>query len=192
MWIALGIIAAIIVIVLLLPIHILLQIDEKKDFSLRFRFLWLTFDTDTAFGSFFKKETQAPQADTSTLKERIHTDGLGKTLSDTFGLITRVLKALVKLAGGCSVKKLHIKIRCGGEDAAVAAIHYGQYNALVHGLLNALQGFIKIRKKGCRVDIACDWDGKDLFAFDGDILIRVGQALPVLVKFFWNEMKLKK
>ena len=191
MWIALGILAAVIIIGLCLPVHICLRVNEKTSFSLQLRYLWLTFDADSSFGNAFKKETKAPKADSPTLQDRIHTDGLGKTLSDTYAMLTRVLKAAVKLLGKCTLRKLHIKIRCGGEDAAVAAIHYGQYNAMTHGFLNALQAFLKIQKKNCRIDIACDFGGKNQFSCDADLRIRAGQALPVIIQYLWNELKIK-
>ncbi|MBR2310835.1 MAG: hypothetical protein IKA47_09940 [Oscillospiraceae bacterium] len=191
MWIALGILTAVIVIFLLLPVQLLLKVDENEAFGLQIRFLWLTFGGDSKVGKAVKKQTKAPKKKQPTLKERIEKDGLGKTISDTYGMLTRILKAAVSLVGRFAVKRLHIKIRCGGDNAATAAIRYGQYSALTYGLVNTLRGFLKVREKGCHIDIGCDFGGKNQFACDLKLSIRVGQALPVIIKYLWNELKIK-
>ena len=69
MWIALGILTAVIVIFLLLPVQLLLKVDENEAFGLQIRFLWLTFGGDSKVGKAVKKQTKAPKKKQPTLKE---------------------------------------------------------------------------------------------------------------------------
>ena len=95
-------------------------------------------------------------------------------------LITGQIVALLKV---CTVTRLRVTIRSAGEDAAEAAIHYGQYCAATHGLLASLRSLLKVRNRGCQIDIGCDYAArKEIFRYDAVLLVRFGRVLVS----FWH------
>jgi hypothetical protein len=197
MWIALGIVgglAAIITVLLLLPVKVILKNDEQNLLIFRYKYLFKTFgedpNPDDPIVKALKSATGVDRLNKASVKENIGTDGLLKTVKESFSMVVDLLKEILRLLGRGKVSKLQVTIRCTGDGADEAAIHYGECCAAAYSLLNLLQGYVKVRRKGCNVDIACDFMGdKPVFRYDLEIKIRAGRVLGALWRVAWAEVK---
>ena len=186
MWIALGILAAVILVILLLPVRLSLKNSEKEPLILEFQVLCFTFGKKAKPDSPTQKT--AKKANTGSIKERIQTKGLSQTVSEIYGLVAELVKTAAKLLGRCVITKLHIQIRCAGSDAAATAIHYGQCCTATHGLLTALRAVMTVRQKGCDVDIGCDFTGSEsLFRYHVEVSLRVCHLLAAGVRLLLSK-----
>ena len=184
MWIALGIVgflAVLITVILMLPIKVIIKSDENNELYLRYKFLGKTYgedpDPNDPIILMLKKAGGVTRLEKKNLQASVKSGGLQKTVTDSFQLIIDLFKELFGLLKYATATRLQVKIRCGGEDAAETAIHYGQYCAAAHSFLNVLQGFVKIRKRGCKLDIGCDFFGEDVFTYDVLLVIRFHRVL---------------
>ncbi|MBQ8796875.1 MAG: hypothetical protein IJZ56_01630 [Oscillospiraceae bacterium] len=192
MWIALGIIAAVIVAVLLLPVRLVVKSGEKESVVLEFKVLCFTFGGKPKPDSDADKAVKKAGGTETSLKDRIGDKGLTQTLSEIYGLVVELLKTAVKLLGRCVITKLRIQIRCSGNDAAATAIHYGQCCTATHGLLTALRAIMTVRQKGCDIDIGCDFTGSEsLFRYHVEVSVRVCHVLAAAIRLLFSE-KIRK
>lgn len=197
MWILLGILgflAALITVILLLPVRIILKNNENEPLILRYRFLGKTFgedpDPDDPIVKMLKSATGADRLDRKAVQQSIESDGLQKAVSQTFTTLAALVKEIVNLLKVCKITKLHVIIRSAGEDAAEAAIHYGGCCAAAYTLLDILGHYTKLRKRSCNIDIACDYEGeKTLFRYDLVLTIPVWRVLKALWKVAMDEAK---
>lgn len=179
MWILLGILAFLIIVItviVLLPVKVIIKQDENKELMLRYRLLFKTFgenpDPNDPIVRTLKRVGGVDRLEKKVLKRNIEAEGLQKTVSDSYDVLIDLLKELVAILKYCTLTRLHITIRCGGDDAAETAISYGKYCIATDALLGALRSIMKVRRRGCRIDIGCDFFGKD--RFDYDVVISVG------------------
>ena len=197
MWIALGIVgglAAIITVLLLLPVKVILKNDEHNLLIFRYKYLFKTFgedpNPDDPIVKALKSATGVDRLNKVSVKESINTDGLLKAVKESFSMIVDLLKEVLKLLGRGKVSKLQVTIRCTGDGADEAAIHYGEACAAAYSLLNLLQGYVKVRKKGCNVDIACDFMGdKPVFRYNLEVKFRASRVLGALWRVALAEVK---
>lgn len=188
MWIALGILAAVITIVLLLPVKLIIKNDVDAPLTLHFKVLGMTFGGEPKPHSPADKTLKKAGSKESTLKDRVRTDGLRKTVTETYDFLVALIKIALKLLKRCVITRLHIQIRCAGSDAAQTAIHYGQYCAATHGLLTALRALLTVRQRGCHIDIGCDFiSEKNLFRYDVEISVRSCHILAAAVRLLFSE-----
>ena len=187
LWNILTILAALITLILLLPVKIILKNDEENQFTLRFRFLFLTFGADTKkkstsgdnpIVSALLSATGFDRFQTKTVEKSIRNDGLKKTVSESYTMLTELLREAVALLKRCTVSRLQIKIRCSGDDAAQVAIRYGQYCTATYSLLSVLRNFIKIRKRGCSIDISSNFPAAEsVFRYEVVLSFRAARIL---------------
>ena len=195
MWIVLGILvflAAVITVILLLPVRIILKNDANNGLILRYQFLFKTFgedpDPDDPIVNLLKSATGADRLDRKAVQESLHTGGLKQTVAETFTTLAALLKEIVSLLKVCSVKRLNVTIRCAGEDAADTAIQYGRCCAAAYTLLDVLRQFVKLRRRRCHIDIGCDYAAdSSLFRYDVVLSIRVFRLLAALWRVAMEE-----
>ena len=129
----------------------------------------------------------------SDLVKKGNTDslkGLKKTLKENYNMLVELCKELLRLLGYCSVSRLHITIRSAGEDVDDAAIHYGACCTATYGLLNVLRGFMKVRERGCKIDISCGFfETESVFQYDVVLITRVGRVLAGLWRTAKEELR---
>lgn len=164
MWIALGIVAFVVLlitVICLLPVKIIIQSDREELLTLRYKFLFKTFgedpDPDAPIVAMLKKLSGVDRLEKEALGKSVSTGGLKRTVSGSYSVLVDLLKELVRLLKRCTVTRLHVYIRCGSGDAAETAISYGQCCAATDVLLNVLNGFLTVRRRGCSIDIGCDF-----------------------------------
>jgi len=183
----LGFLAALITVILLLPVRIILKNDAQNALILRYKFLFKTFgenpNPDDPIVKLLKSATGADRLEGKAVQQSIRDSGLKQAVADTFATLADLLKEIVNLLKVCQVTRLNVTIRCAGEDAAEAAIHYGRCCAATYTLLDVLGQFVKLRKRRCHIDIGCDFDAaQSFFRYDVVLSIRVWRLLVAL----WN------
>ena len=192
MWIVLcilGFLAALIAAFLLLPIKLIIKNDEQNQFSLGLKFLFLTFgdqsksknkESNKSIAKAFLSATGIERLQTKNVQKNIENDGLKKTVSASFAMLTELLREIASLLRRCTVSRLHIKIRASGDDVDDAAIHYGQCCAATYSLLNILRSFLKVRKRGYNIDLGCNFFEKSVFHYEVVLSFRVFRVLGSL------------
>lgn len=200
MWIALavlGFLAALITVIVLLPVKVIIKNDEKNELILRYKFLGKLYgedpNPDDPIIKALKTATGVDRLEKKVLKQNVQTSGLQKTVTESYSMLVDLLKEVVALLKLCVVTKLQVKIRCAGDGADQVAIHYGECCAATHTLLNLLQSFLKIRKRTCDIDISCDFLGGE-GSFDYHVILRtrVGRVVAALWRVAMAEAKRMK
>jgi|GEM_PF-1226232 len=202
MWVVLGILAilaVLITVIMLLPVKIIIKNDDQNKLILRYKFLFMTFgegsnkknaNPDNPIGKALLSATGFDRLQTKTVQENIRSDGLKKTVSESYAMLTGLLREAVALLKRCTIPRLRIKIRCAGDDAAQIAIRYGQYCAATYSLLNILRNFIKIRKRGCNIDIGCNFpDEESVFRYEVVLSFRTGRVLAGFWRIALGQIK---
>lgn len=198
MWIPFAIVGffiALITAILLLPVKLILKNDENNVLILQYRLLGKTFDIEAGseenpITKALKSACGLERLDKEKLETDLQSKGLKQTISESYAMITDLLKEVLALLKKATVTRLHITIRCTGDGPDSAAIHYGECCAVTYGLLNVLRRFLKIRKRGCKLDIGCDFFGeKPVFRYEVILRIRVVYILGALWRIVLAEAK---
>lgn len=196
MWIAIGILAflaALISAILLSPVKIILKNDEQNELLLRYKYWFKTFgeepNPDDPIVKALLSATGVERLQSKNVQKNIQSDGLKKTVRASFSMLTDLLKEVVALLKHCTVTRLHIKIRASGDDVDDAAIHYGQCCAATYSLLNILRSFLKVRKRGCNMDLGCNFFEKSVFRYEVILSIRAYRVLGGLWRVALAETK---
>ncbi len=118
------------------------------------------------------KKEKKPSAVLSQLQASFKQDGVAATLV----WLAEVAKWLTSSAGdvlrGIKIRLLRIELRIGGEDAAAAAIHFGEVCAVLYPLLSVIGCHLRIQKRA--VEVRPDFEGEGTAAL---IDIRCGISL---------------
>ncbi len=197
MWIFLSIISFIIIlitIILLLPFSFILKTDENGDFVLLYKFLFKTFgenpNPNQPIVKALKEVSGVTRLDTQKLKESSKKGELLSTLRENLSLILKLLKELLKVLKNCTVKVLKIDIVCAEDNAADTAMSYGLCYAVISPFLNIVHNTMKVRKKGEKININADFEGKnESFKFEAVLVTQVYKLLIALFKLAQDEAK---
>ena len=197
MWIALavvGFVAILIAVIWLLPVKIIIENDEQNQLLLRYKFLFKTYgenpNPNDPIVRTLKTATGVSRLEGKAVQKNIHKDGLKKTVTESFTMLVDLFEEVIAILKYCKITAFRVDILCIGEDAAEAAIRYGQYSAVVYGLLSALQNLTKIRKRGCKINIACNFfDQEPIFRYHVVLSVSLGRVIMALWKVAQAEAK---
>lgn len=196
MWIAIGILAflaALISVILLSPVRVIIKNDAQNELILRYKYWFKTFgknpNPDDPIVKALLSATGVDRLQSKNVQKNIQSDGLKKTVSASFSMLIDLLKEVVSLLKHCTVTRLHVKIRASGDDVDDAAIHYGQCCAATYSLLNVLRSFLKVRKRGCNIDLGCNFFEKSVFRYEVILSIRASRVLGGLWRVALTETK---
>lgn len=197
MWIflsVLGVLALVITVILLLPVYIIIKIDENGELILRYKILHKTFgenpDPNNPILKTLKKASGISRLEKKNLQSSAESKGLSSTVSQTLRIVSDLLKEVVNLLKYCYAKKFYIKVVCAEEDAADTAISYGKCCAVVYPVAGLLSSIMKIRKRSQKIDISCDYTGgKDEFCLDFLISVRLYRVLAAFFRIAFKEAK---
>ncbi len=115
--------------------------------------------------------------------------GLAVSVGDILRIVGNTLTEIKGLLRHITVKKLTLNIKCTGEDAADAAINYGKVCAVVYPFLTLVHTTFKVKKRGEKVNLLCDYDGdKDSFLFSVMLSVGVGRVLATATKVIFKEI----
>ena len=195
MWIflsILGALALIIVAALCLPVYVIIKSDKDEGLLIRYRFLGKTYGDEPSSNSeivkALKKAAGLSRLEKKEIKTSVKSAGVFDTVRQDFELISDLLKKIIDLLRLCVVKKLKLKIVCAKEDAADTAISYGKYCAVVNPVLAYIHNFMKVRKSGQDVSIACDYNGgEEKFELELVFYVRVFRIVSALIRVVLKE-----
>lgn len=139
-----------------------------------------------------KAATKKPSAVLTRLQDAFKQDGVTATL----GFLGETAKLLTTSAGkllcGINIRLMRIELRIGGEDAAAAAMHFGEVCAVLYPLLSVIGCHLRIHKR--EVEVRPDFEGQGTAALL-DIRCRIslwrvcGTLLSSLWKFICIQLK---
>lgn len=195
MWVVWGILlglAALIVLVLLLPVNVLIKNDADNRLTLLVRILHITFGkTPKPQSSLMKKVKQSAglsKADKKVFERSVKDSGLLTTVQDTCRVLLSLLQQTMALLRKCTLKTCKLTIICTGEDAAHTAVSYGQCCAVAYPLLAFIDTTMKVKKRGQDVRIDCDYSGRDsVFLFEFVLSVRVCHILAAFIRIAYKE-----
>jgi len=197
MWIFLGVVAflaILITVILMLPVYIIIKNDQNGELILRYKILWKVFgedpDPDMPIIKMLREASGIARLEKKNLKSSAKQTGLSFAVSQTLKIVIDLLREIISLLKYCTIKKFHIKVVCSEEDAAKTAISYGQCCCALYPLVSLLNSMLKIRKKGQRVEVLCDYlSGKDSFKLDFLISVRFYRVLAAFFRIAYKEAK---
>ena len=197
MWIALtilGILATLITVILLHPVQVIIKNDDKNNFILRYKLLYKTFgenpNPDDPIVKTLKKAGGVDRLEKVSLQENIREEGLQKAVSDSYDALIALLKELLFLFKNCTVSKFDIKIRCAADEPDETAIQYGICSAATHTLFTTLCAFLKVRQRGCNIDIDCDfYENNPVFRYHVVLSVPFSRVLAAFWRVVLTEAK---
>lgn len=214
LWILLAI-AALIGLLLLLPLQIALRYDPDGGFSYRVRLLFFPLvrsgrpkqKTPKQAKKAAAPEKKPPEGQKKSAlpdllallglgeintKERakaaIAQRGLSAVLSDVLAAIRRLLAQTGRCLGSGVFQKLFLTVTIGGDDAADAAISYGTACAAVYSLVTLLEQSMTIRHRCVAVEID-DTQEQSSIRLDLALRYRVWQLLRYVFFLLGNYIK---
>lgn len=188
MWIFLGIVAflaAVIAVILSLPVYVIVKSDENGELVLLYKFLGKLYgenpDPNNPILKQIKKSSGVARIEKQGFQKSLAESGFFATMVDTCRILADLLIEIGHILKYCTAKRFEIEAVCAEENAAETAIRYGQYCAAIYPLAGALSANMKVRKKARRIDIRCDFTGgKPSFRYDFLIMVRLRHALAAL------------
>ena len=182
-----GALAALVTVLLLLPVKVIIKSDDNGQLMIYYKYCFKTFgidpDPDDPITKMLKTASGVDRLEKNELKKSIRKSGLKNAIKEEYSILIDLLKEVVALLKRCTVTKLHIKIRCVGDGPDEAAIHYGECSAATYSLLHGLQNFVKIRKRGCDIDIGCDYFGSEwVLDYEAVLAFRMSRV----ISSFWR------
>lgn len=197
MWIFLSILLFLILlitIILLLPISVIIKTDQNGELILRYKLLFKTYgedpDPNNPIIKTLKEASGISRLEKENLKEKAQKTSYFATLSESFTLITALLKRLLALLRYCKIKTLKLHIICAEEDAAKTAIDYGRVCALAYPFLGFVHSNIRVRKKGEDINISCDYEAKKGdYTFEAILVVRFFRVLGAFFRAAYDEAK---
>ncbi len=198
-WTILGIIAAIVALIIFLPVYIIIKTDEDGQLVILYKILFKTFGEHPdpnhpllkvikkSVGlTVFDKKRQATEGEASSLAG--DAPGFIFTVRDMLRVLGTLLLEVKNLLKYCTVKKLHVTAVCAGEDAAEAAINYGQLCTIVYPFLGLVHSAMKVKRKAKKLDIRCDYSlNEEVFRFNSLISVSLGRVLVAFFKVSYKE-----
>ncbi len=197
MWIFLGItafLAAVIFILLMLPIHIIIKTDEKGELFLRYTFLGKVYgenpDPNNPLLLTLKKVSGVSRLEKGKFREDTKNLGVTGSVSQYCRIIIDLLREICQLIGKCTAKRFLIEVVCSEENAADTAISYGRTYAVLSPIVGILSAVMKIRKKGQQISVTCDYSGQGAsLKYDFLLRIRLHHALAALLRITLKEAR---
>lgn len=197
MWIFLSILLFLILlitVILLLPISVIIKTDQNDELILRYRFLFKTYgedpDPNNPIIKTLKEASGISRLEKENLKDKAKKTSYLATLSESFALITALLKRLLGLLNHCNLRVLKLHLICAEEDAAKTAIDYGRVCALAYPFLGFIHSNIKVRKRGEDINIACDYESKKgSYSFEAVLVVRFFRVLGAFFRAAYDEAK---
>ena len=173
--------AVIVLLGILLWMPVTLEVAFRDGFAVQIRYLFLRFPWEPKEEPASQKkeepETAQPSPPAPSLKQKLtvilRREGLKGFLSTLKELAQSTEEASKKLLRRVRMKRFDLYICLGGEeDAAQAAITYGQVCAVVYGACGVLFGQFPCRRKQVTVDL--DYHSReDRVEFSGAVCVRV-------------------
>lgn len=163
-WIVIGSIAAVLAVILCLPVYVYVYFDDD------FRFFVRVFGIKIDVSSFGKKKKGKPEKakKTAAKPEKVKTDG--KKLSVKIDGIRRlVLSAKRRLLTKMTFRRFTVHITVADGDPCDTALLYGSVSAAVNLLVAVIHSLIAVDMRDIKVTADYDKSQTEVFA---DVVLR--------------------
>ena len=189
--IVLIILALIVAAILMLPVDIIIRSDQKGRLQFRFKLLFKEYgeksNPSSPIAKAVKKTIGIDKLETAEIKKKLKEKSYLPTAAETISILKGLLGELGHILKHFSARLFKIEVSCATQDAADAAINYGQYCALIYPLTAGLGAFIKIPKRARKIKVGFAPElGEDKIEYE--IIIRV-RVVRVLIAFFRIALK---
>ncbi len=215
LYILLGL-AALILLLLILPIQIFLRYNREEGFRFRVKYAWIPLLDST-------KEKEEPQeekpkekkpkgkkkkkkksggaassllkflglediASIADAKKALDEKGLVQMLADVSAAVGAILARTGKLIGRGVFKRFTLRVVVGDEDAADAAMTYGRICGIIYPTITILDSLMTFRRR--TVDLRCDFSQEHtIVTFDGQLNYRPWNFIQFLGGLILNYFK---
>lgn len=163
-----GALAALIALILSIPVVILARAESAQPLSLRYRLGILPLrekapgEPAGPVGRLLRRILGlAPLRDVHSAQKAVRTRGAGATLLQLASALRALFAAIVALLPEVRLGRLYLRAVCAGEDAADVAINYGAACAAVYPAVGYLQTIMKARPNAADVQVLCDFDASE-------------------------------
>lgn len=189
-------IAVIITVILMLPVLIIIKTDENGELILRYKFLFKAFGENPNPNNTITKVLKAAAGIDRFEKQNLQTNvrrvGVVNTASQMMRIVVDLLKEVARILKYCTAKRFGIKIVCAEEDAADTAVSYGRCCAAVYPIAGAINSVMKVRRKGQRIDISCDYlSCESNVSLDIVISVKLFRILAAFFRIAFEEARRK-
>lgn len=166
MWIYIVLaIVALVVLILLSPVIIRVSYDnDTLEADARFYFIKRSLLTDKKLLKKNKKKKAKAKVKTNIVTQKTTVSGW-QDLRKQLGTVETVklmisstvtfFQSILRLVKGARVRNLELEIRVTGEDAADAAIHYGEVCAVLYPFLGAVDNHMRLIRP--KLNLYCDY-----------------------------------
>lgn len=184
--------AVIFISVLALPVYIIIKSDEKGEPQFSVKILFKTFNGEGSSDSSASKSLKELLGADRLSKKKLKEDSQKDTLNDTISLLIDFIKELSRLLKHVTAKRFEISAVCHGDDAADAAKNYGRYCAVIYPAAGLVASLIKVKSKGQKIEILCDYSSgdKDSFQYDFVLSVRVFRLLGAFLRLAIKKYRL--
>ncbi|MBQ6823118.1 MAG: hypothetical protein IJP27_00550 [Clostridia bacterium] len=180
---------ALILAILLLPVDVVLRVEEKRGVRILIRILGIPIPIQKKKEEAEKKEKKSSSMGKGLKKalgishlekEEVQSNGLESTLQETVELVMMLVEQLGWIAPRLRIPRCRITLISGGEDAAM---EYGLACAALYPLVGYLQERAWVRKRGLRLQLSCDFAlPQTTFELDLAVRLRVWHAAVAAVR----------
>ncbi len=188
--IALGVIALLIFIILMLNFKLLVSYDKENGLKVLYKILFFTFgknpNPNNPIVKAIKRMLELDKIESAeVIKQDVEESGVSEAVKRILTIITLLAGRIVWLLKYCTVKKLRIFAVCADSDAADAALDYGLACAAVYPFCATLTSNIKTAEKAEDIAVYCDFDGERKLEFSLTVSVRIIHLLRAL---YYNAM----
>lgn len=196
--IILLVIAALIAVILLVPIYARVRYDGTLTVRLRVWGIPITLlpsdeedePDEPATPSPRKKPSKAAQLKRE-LTRNFHEDGVGATLRYLGDLAAILSQAVGRLLRAVTVDRLHLEMRISAADAADTAVRYGQVCAALYPTLAVIERAMRVRRREVRVEPAFLAESSAAFV-DVRLHVWVYRAAGAAFALLWRYLTMNK
>lgn len=184
--------AVIIISVLALPVYIIIKSDELGEPQFSVKILFKTFNGEGSSDSSASKSLKELLGADRLSKKKLKEDSKKDTLKDTLSILIEFIKELSHILKYVTAKRFEISAVCHGDDAADAAKNYGRYCAVIYPAAGLVASLIKIKSKGQKIEILCDYSSgdKDSLQYDFVLSVRVFHLLGAFLRLAIKKYRL--
>ncbi|MBQ5321612.1 MAG: DUF2953 domain-containing protein [Oscillospiraceae bacterium] len=191
LYIVLGILLFLFLI-LLFPLYLKVDFESGKDIDGKVGFLFFSIPLSGEKKKEPKEEKKIKKEEPS---EKSPPKKEKKKLSEIIDIIKILLSQAAKLGRRKRISNLYISATIAEEDAYKTAMKFGEYNALVFGLLAFAKNLFKIKKE--KIDLMPDFSGnKEIYKIKLTIkltgLFVFIAAIRILKELFMSETNKRK
>ncbi len=191
LWTILGLIALVIVVVLLLPVHVIIKNDDNDNLLIHYRFLGKVYGEipkpDNPIIKSLKEATGITRA-----QDRISQGGKWEdayqAVKEVCDILGDLLTELTDILRFCTAKVFRVRVVCATDNAADTAITFGKVSMLVYGLSTVAESLMRVRKRGRDLYVTCDFEnGEKELRYEFLIRVRIYALIPALFRLAMKE-----